>query len=102
MNNGVKLILVSALGFSVLTACSPQSTMTKTELGNEKVLAAEKGEIEVIAPHKDLDQKPIPIKIERVGPTEVNVEMTAQITDIEIDKGKIYKAWTLMEKHQVH
>lgn len=90
MNKGVKIVLTSALSLSLLTACSEQST----EQVNEKVLAAERVEVEVIAPHKDLDQKPIPVKIERVGPAEVNVEMTAQITDIEIDKGKIYKAWT--------
>jgi len=48
----------------------------------------------VIAPHKDLNQEPVPLKIERVSENEVNIEMTAQITDIEIDKGKTYKAWT--------
>jgi len=94
MNKGVKFLLTSALSLSVLAACSEQPTSVKTEQANEKVLAAEKGEVEVIAPHKGLNQEPIPLKIERVGPTEVNVEMTAQITDIEIDKGKIYKAWT--------
>jgi len=94
MNKGVKFLLTSALSLSVLAACSEQPTSVKTEQANEKVLAAEKGAVEVIAPHKGLNQEPIPLKIERVGPTEVNVEMTAQITDIEIDKGKIYKAWT--------
>ena len=47
---------------------------------------------EVIKPHQDLNQEPVPIKIERVGENEVNV--TAQITDIKIAKGENYKAWT--------
>ncbi|WP_458413762.1 multicopper oxidase domain-containing protein [Schinkia sp. CFF1] len=49
---------------------------------------------QVIAPHKDVNQAPTPLKMQRIGEHEVNVEMTAQITDIEIDKGKMYKAWT--------
>ncbi|WP_374723495.1 multicopper oxidase domain-containing protein [Calidifontibacillus erzurumensis] len=55
---------------------------------------SEQTETQVIAPHKDLNQEPVPLKIERVSENEVNIEMTAQITDIEIDKGKTYKAWT--------
>lgn len=94
MNKGVRLVFISALGLSLLTACSEQTAIESQKQSEQKVLAAEKKEVEVIAPHKELDQKPIPLKMERVGPSEVNVEMTAQITDIEIDKGKIYKAWT--------
>lgn len=37
--------------------------------------------------------EPTPVKITRSG-TDVYIEMTAQITDIEIAKGKTYKAWT--------
>ncbi|KYD31983.1 Copper-containing nitrite reductase [Geobacillus stearothermophilus] len=48
----------------------------------------------MLAAHKGLNQAPVPLKMERVGPHDVHIEMTAQITDIEIDKGKIYKAWT--------
>lgn len=52
------------------------------------------GEVETIKPHEGLNQEPIPLIVERVSENEVNVEMTAQITDIEISKGHEYKAWT--------
>lgn len=61
---------------------------------NIDVAATEQKANEVIAPHKGVNQAPIPAQIDRVGENEVNVKMTAQITDIEIDKGNIYKAWT--------
>ncbi|WP_163970529.1 multicopper oxidase domain-containing protein [Oceanobacillus halotolerans] len=48
---------------------------------------------EAIEPHKDLNQDPVPLEMERDG-TDVYINMTAQITDIEIDKGYTYKAWT--------
>ncbi len=44
--------------------------------------------------HRNVNQKPTPVKIERTGAHRVKVEMTAQVTDIEIDKGVTYKAWT--------
>jgi nitrite reductase (NO-forming) len=43
---------------------------------------------------KGVSQKPVPIKIDRIGAHEVKVEMTAQITNIEINKGETYHAWT--------
>ncbi|MHA6251769.1 multicopper oxidase domain-containing protein [Oceanobacillus sp. CAU 1775] len=46
-----------------------------------------------IEPHKDLNQEPVPVKMERVGENEVNIEMTTQITDIEIAPGIEYKTW---------
>ncbi|MFB6467783.1 multicopper oxidase domain-containing protein [Cytobacillus sp. Hz8] len=49
---------------------------------------------QVLDPHKDVNQKPTPVKINRIGKHEVNIEMTAQITDIEINKNENYKAWT--------
>lgn len=48
----------------------------------------------VFPPHEDLNEKPTPLKVNRTGDHQVAIEMTAQITEIEIDKGKIYKAWT--------
>lgn len=50
--------------------------------------------VDVLPTHKNLNQKSIPIKMKRIGQSEVNIEMTAQITEIEIAKGTIYKAWT--------
>lgn len=85
--------LVTGLSLSalLLSACG------SNEAGNNAHVYAEKSdtaETEVIEPHKNLNQEPVPIKVERVGENEVNVEMTAQITDIEIAKGENYKAWT--------
>ncbi|MGC5327356.1 multicopper oxidase domain-containing protein [Brevibacillus sp. SYSU BS000544] len=40
-----------------------------------------------------LDQPPVPMKIQREG-NVVNIEMTAQITNVEINKGEMYNAWT--------
>jgi nitrite reductase (NO-forming) len=37
---------------------------------------------------------PTPIQIQRVGPHEVNIVMTAQRSEVEIDHGKSYHAWT--------
>ncbi|KEF38889.1 putative multicopper oxidase [Schinkia azotoformans MEV2011] len=94
MLKGKKLalpVLVSASLF--LAACGSNAVKQDVAPPPEqpKEVAAQ---TEVIAPHKDLNQAPVPLKMERVGEHEVNVEMTAQITDIEIDKGKSYKAWT--------
>ncbi|MCT8137924.1 multicopper oxidase domain-containing protein [Anaerobacillus sp. CMMVII] len=49
---------------------------------------------EPIAGHKDLHQPPVPIEYERISENEVNITMTAQITDINIERHITYKAWT--------
>lgn len=101
----VKLVFISLFGLSVILAgCGTKENTSGNEGNNHEkdenvVYAAESGdekydESEVIEPHKGLNQEPIPLKVERVGENEVNVEMTAQITDIEIDKDEWYKAWT--------
>lgn len=95
----IVLLITASLSLG-LVACGGQEvdvdklrTEIKKEVKNE--LETDKNKtMEIIAPHKDLNQKPVPLKMERVGKNEVNIEMTAQITDIEIAKGKIYKAWT--------
>lgn len=75
----------------VLSACTTgNNTMEKQPI--EKVAHA--AEPQVFKPHQDINQEPIPVKAERVGEHEVNIEMTSQITDIEISKGNLYKAWT--------
>jgi nitrite reductase (NO-forming) len=88
------LLIISVVAIILLVACSGKEAVKDREMGEDVVHAEEINEVEVIAPHKGLNQEPTPVKIERVGEHEVNVEMTAQITDIEIDKGKVYKAWT--------
>ncbi len=52
------------------------------------------GQENTFEPHEGINQAPVPMVFERVGENEVNIEMTAQITDIEIDKETTYKAWT--------
>lgn len=58
------------------------------------VKAKSKTASEEVKPQKGINQKPVPIKFDRVGEHDVNVEMTAQITNIVINKGENYKAWT--------
>ncbi|AIM16251.1 nitrite reductase [Bacillus sp. X1(2014)] len=91
MGKFAKMAAVVISSVMVLGACS------KTDLSvKEKVQAktTKKADVQVFEPHKNLNQEPTPLKIERVGANEVNIEMTAQITDIEISKGDWYKAWT--------
>ncbi len=90
MRKFAKFASVIVTSVLVLSACNTDSNSVDTKKANAK------GEPSsfVIAPHKDLNQKPVPLKMERVGEHEVNIEMTAQITDIEISKGNMYKAWT--------
>jgi nitrite reductase (NO-forming) len=91
MGKITKVAAVMVTSVMLLSACG------KPDLSVEKKVEAKTTKdaaVEVFAPHKDLNQKPTPLKIDRVGEHEVNIEMTAQITDIEISKGDIYKAWT--------
>lgn len=77
----------------LLSACGQD--LAETELGEnaaQAVQTEETVEAEIIKPHQ-LNQEPVPLKVERDG-TDVYVEMTSQITDIEIAPGEIYKAWT--------
>ena len=62
-----------------------------TNTTNEESATAE---IANVGPHEGVNQEPVPINVERVGDHEVNIEMTSQITDIELDEGHMYKAWT--------
>jgi nitrite reductase (NO-forming) len=81
------LIVSSVL---ILGACNGANGSVEKQVVNAKANTSSP----IIEPHKNLNQKPIPLNIERVGEHEVNVEMTAQITDIEISKDNMYKAWT--------
>jgi len=90
MGSSLKHFLLVSSFALLLSGCA-----NNTELVSDVALASSgEEEQKVIAPHKDLNQDPIPIKVERMNKNTVNVEMTSQITDIEIDKGKMYKAWT--------
>jgi nitrite reductase (NO-forming) len=87
---GLSGIVVAVL----LAGCGDASVNTSKENSSVAATTVTEEVAEVFGPHKDLNQEPVPLKVERVGEHEVNVEMTAQITDIEIAKGKMYKAWT--------
>ncbi|WP_318616338.1 multicopper oxidase domain-containing protein [Sporosarcina sp. YIM B06819] len=77
----------------ILGACG--STAAVTDVGKVKVESVSStADVKVYAPHEGLNQPPVPVEFERVGEHEVNIKMTSQITDIEIAKGKMYKAWT--------
>jgi nitrite reductase (NO-forming) len=90
MRNFLKFASVIVTSVMVLSACNTPSLS-----GEQQTTLAKSGtSSQVIEPHKNLNQKPIPLNIERIGEHEVNIEMTAQITDIEITKGNMYKAWT--------
>ncbi|WYV02311.1 multicopper oxidase domain-containing protein [Oceanobacillus sp. FSL H7-0719] len=83
-------LVASAL---LLSACGESLDETEQVQPVDKVQAAEKTETEIIKPHQDLNQEPVPLEMERDG-TDVYVKMTSQITDIEIAPGELYKAWT--------
>ncbi|WHZ02399.1 multicopper oxidase domain-containing protein [Neobacillus sp. YX16] len=91
MRNFLKFASVIVTSVMVLSACNSAKVSLDTQ--SAKVAKANTAS-QVIEPHKNLNQKPIPVNIERVGEHEVNIDMTAQITDIEITKGNLYKAWT--------
>lgn len=95
MRKLIGIILSVMLVVLILAGCGAKPAAidtTKTVPQPDAKTAATQEE--VIAPHQGLNQEPVPIKIERVGEHEVNVEMTAQITDIQITKDRSYKAWT--------
>lgn len=78
----------------LLSACDQgvENNSSASKVPTEKV-SAEEVETDAFEPHQGLNQEPVPLKIERDG-KEVYIEMTTQITDIEIAPGYTYKAWT--------
>lgn len=86
----IRMAAVMVSSIMVLSACNSSNALEEKQVAK----ANTKETSQIFEPHKHLNQEPTPIKIDRVGEHEVNVEMTAQITDIEISKGNVYKAWT--------
>lgn len=84
----VGLLILSLVG--MLAGCGTSNDTGNVETTNPQNKPAP----QTIPAHQDVNQKPTPIKIERISDHKVKVEMTAQVTDIEIDKGVKYKAWT--------
>lgn len=93
-----RLIIVLSTFILLLSACGVKTddgakqASADSEKTTETANAGSKAP-EVIKPHEGLNQEPVPIEIERDG-TDVYVKMTTQITDIEIEPGYMYKAWT--------
>ena len=94
-----KFFTIGAAIMLILSACGQTNNADEKEV-NTTVKAAENSivdktheEINIIKSHQGVNQAPTPLKVERIGPHEVNVGMTAQVTDIEIDKGLTYKTW---------
>lgn len=87
---------MAACGINVKENTDPEKDHTKESAaghGTEAVSGKGKTGIMNESMHPGVNQAPIPAKITRVG-TTVKVELTAQITDIEIAPDTIYKAWT--------
>ncbi|GGK08113.1 hypothetical protein GCM10007063_33220 [Lentibacillus kapialis] len=91
----------TAIGLSalvlLLSACSEENVEPQTDVSSDldstvQQASAEKSP-EVIEAHHGVNQNPTPLDIEREG-SDVYINMTAQITDIEIDDDYNYKAWT--------
>ncbi|MDQ0229274.1 multicopper oxidase domain-containing protein [Metabacillus malikii] len=82
--NYKKLIISNVIGLTMLAGCATNEP-PPTNISTEET---------VFKPHEGVNQSPIPLEINRLNENEVQINMTAQITDIEIDKGVFYKAWT--------
>src|SRR5690625_2576273 len=92
MFNKRNLLLIISLGLLVLllSACGTQKAASSDKM---PTVNAEEVSTNIIVPHQGLNQEPVPLKMERDG-KDVYIEMTSQITDIEIAPGNTYKAWT--------
>ncbi|WP_373284304.1 multicopper oxidase domain-containing protein [Virgibacillus oceani] len=98
MRTGIQVISGLSIMVLLLSACSNQRDETESKVSSElenaiHTVHAESAGSKVIEPHQGVNQKPSPIVLEREG-TDVTIKMTAQITDIEIEEGYMYRAWT--------
>ncbi|MEQ6388801.1 multicopper oxidase domain-containing protein [Bacillaceae bacterium S4-13-58] len=96
--NLVGLIFSVVFLLFTIVGCSSDNEDQAKNDNNQKqdtndVVQAEETQSTIFAPHKDVNQEPVPLKMERNG-SDVYIEMTSQITDIPITKDFIYKAWT--------
>lgn len=81
----VSVVLVLVL---VSASCSSGFFLTPTNQQVDEQTLGREDKAAVI------DQKPVPIKVDRVDSNEVDIEMTAQITNVEIAQDVSYNAWT--------
>jgi len=90
MNKSVAIVLSFTLLAGVAAGCNAERSTDSATSVNQAPQPAPP----ILDAHRGVNQKPVPVKIERLNDHEVKVEMTAQVTYIEIDKGVTYKAWT--------
>ncbi|SET09971.1 nitrite reductase (NO-forming) [Oceanobacillus limi] len=93
-----RMVLVGLSGtVLLLAACADETEESKQEISPKEdaveTVSAEEKDPEVIGAHKNLNDAAVPLEMERKG-SDVYIKMTSQITDIEIEKGYNYKAWT--------
>lgn len=86
-------LVLTAFGVLALGGFDHKETMKQTPAPQVVQVQTPQAPL-TFAPHEHINQKPTPLIIKRIGEHKVKVEMTAQITDIEIDKDYKYKAWT--------
>src|SRR5690625_3170983 len=77
----------------LLSACGVNGNNADNTSANTNENADTEDAVEAIEPHQGLNQEPVPLEVERDG-KDVYIDMTTQITDIEIAPGLTYKAWT--------
>lgn len=95
MRKGMAVSAAMLSVIMILAACGSTAAGPDVEIVKvESEAVSSTADVKVYAPHSGLNQPPVPVEFERVGEHEVNIKMTSQITDIEIAKGKMYKAWT--------
>lgn len=87
------VILLAACNTADMEGKLDSKTDRKTSQTAEEEKTDE-SDIQNVGPHEGVNQEPIPINVERTSEHEVEIDMTAQITDVEIDEGEMYKAWT--------
>ncbi|ASS88039.1 hypothetical protein A3Q36_17520 [Geobacillus stearothermophilus] len=81
MNRNGSALLSIVLAASLLAACNNGGEQVKVESKSETA-ATQQQATNVLAAHKGVNQAPVPLKMERIGPHDVRVEMTAQIGNI--------------------
>ncbi|WP_232722239.1 hypothetical protein [Geobacillus sp. Manikaran-105] len=83
MKRRMSSLLSVALAASLLAACSNGGGgEAKAENKNGTAATTQQSATNMSAAHKGVNQAPVPLKMERIGPHDVRVEMTAQIGNI--------------------
>jgi nitrite reductase (NO-forming) len=83
----LSVVLAGILVGSVLLSCGEGGHQTPPPKSDSQTS-------HVHGDHQHQNTKPHPLVFKRLNEHEVEVGMTAQITDIRVDKNRTYKAWT--------